>query len=257
MRRRLIRAGPVIVGLSLLSEGGFPKSETVSAGEAHAGRTLQVGPLRAIKSLRDAAMRALDGDQVLVDPGEYRGDVAVWTQRGLSIRAAGGKVVLVANGASAEGKGIFVFRGGDALVENLAFTGARSPDRNGAGIRLDVGGRLTVRRFRFEDNENGILTSNDPSSELHLTDSEFLNNGAGDGQSHNVYVGLIAQLTVTCAWPRSTARTSTTSARRLPKWPERAKTVGFLDNPSGQVRAARRMQLISKKKWSLAQAVLS
>lgn len=95
--------------------------------------------------------------------------------------------------------------GGDALVENLDFTGARSPDRNGAGIRLDVGGRLTVKRCRFEGNENGILTSNDPSSEQHLTDSEFLNNGAGDGQSHNVYVGLIAQLTVTCASPRSTA----------------------------------------------------
>jgi hypothetical protein len=53
---------------------------------------------------------------VLVDAGEHRGDVAVWKQRGLVIRA---------------------------------FRGAASSGRNGAGIRLDVDSRLSVHRCRL------------------------------------------------------------------------------------------------------------
>ena len=158
---------------------------------------MHVGPSRDIKTLREASQQARDADLVLVDAGEYRGDVAVWTQRGLVIRANGGKARLFADGASAEDKGIFVFRQADAVVEDLEFRGARSNDRNGAGIRLDTGSRLSVERCRFEDNETGILTSNDGVSELHLRDSAFVRNGPGAGQNHNVYVGAIARLTVT------------------------------------------------------------
>jgi hypothetical protein len=55
---------------------------------------------------------------------------------------------------------------------------------------------LTVRNCRFIDNEDGILTSNNGASELRIENSEFGGNGAGDGQSHNLYVGQIRQLTV-------------------------------------------------------------
>jgi len=162
-----------------------------------AGRTLRVGPNQDIKTLADAAKQARDGDTVLVDAGEYRGDVAVWNQSGLLIRGEGGRAVLRADGASAEGKAIFVVRGRDVRVQELDFTGARVRDRNGAGIRLERKGQLSVERCRFHDNENGILTANDADAELQIIDSEFTDNGAGDGQSHNLYVGAIGKLAVT------------------------------------------------------------
>ena len=203
-RRGLLSGASDAVGLALLGSGLLTAVSRAATDPQRANRTLNVGPLREIKTLREAATLARDGDLVLVDSGEYRGDVAVWPQSDLVIRARTGKVMLAAGGASAEGKGIFVFRGTDVRVENIDFAGARSPDGNGAGIRLDVGGRLTVSQCRFEDNQNGILTSNDGSGELHLIDSEFTRNGAGDGQSHNLYVGTIGRLTVTgCYFARA------------------------------------------------------
>lgn len=82
-------------------------------------------------------------------------------------------------------------------LQNLDFTGARVPDRNGAGIRLEPKGQLTVAQCRFHHNPTGILTANDPNGELHVVDSEFADNGATAGLSHNLYVGSIGKLTVT------------------------------------------------------------
>ena len=63
-------------------------------------------------------------------------------------------------------------------------------------VRLERG-RLRWLDASFEGNENGILTSNDASIELHVSESTFLNNGAGDGYSHHLYAGRIATLEVT------------------------------------------------------------
>jgi hypothetical protein len=104
-------------------------------------------------------------------------------------------VRLIAAGASAEGKAIWVIRRGEVTVENIEFIGARVEDRNGAGIRLE-GGHLTVRRCVFFDNQNGILTGNEAGTRLDIESSEFAYNGAGDGLSHNLYVGQIDALRV-------------------------------------------------------------
>jgi hypothetical protein len=138
---------------------------------------------------------ARDGDIIEIAAGDYIGDTAVWTQANLEIRGINGRPRLIAAGQAVEGKGIWVIRGGEIVVENIEFTGARVPDRNGAGIRLERG-KLTVRRCVFTDNENGMLVGNDPSTILEIEDSEFGNNGAGDGQSHNLYVGTIQRFVV-------------------------------------------------------------
>ncbi len=156
---------------------------------------LRVGPGQAIRTLAEAAKQARDGDIVEVDSGDYVGDVAVWRQSKLTIRAASGRVRLIAAGANAEGKGIWVIRGGNVLVQGFDFIGAAVPDRNGAGIRLDKG-QLVVIDCRFLDNENGILTANHNEITLKIEDSEFGRNGSGDGQSHNLYVGGIGRLEV-------------------------------------------------------------
>ncbi|WP_051453195.1 hypothetical protein [Dechloromonas agitata] len=161
-----------------------------------AGERLEVGPNKELKTLSAASMVAKDGDLIEVEAGDYVADVATWKQNEIVIRARNGRVRLVASGAAAEAKAIWVVRGGKLTVEGFDFVGAKVKDKNGAGIRLEKG-RLSVVDCGFFDNENGILTGGDAESTLEIQNSEFGNNGHGDGQSHNLYVGAIAMLKVT------------------------------------------------------------
>lgn len=157
---------------------------------------IHVGANRPIKTIGEAARRVREGDTVEVDAGDYVGDVAVWSKDNLSLRAVGGRARLLANGAAAEGKGTWVVRAQGITVEGFEFSGARVPDHNAAGIRFEQGS-LTVRDCIFVNNENGILTSNNPQLVLEIENSEFGLNGHGDGLTHNLYVGAIARLSVT------------------------------------------------------------
>jgi hypothetical protein len=165
--------------------------------------TLQVGPGRQIHTISEAAKMARNGDTILVDPGVYAGDVAVFNQDRLTIRATGGRARLAANGANAEGKAIWVVRGGHIVVENFEFTGARVPDRNGAGIRFE-NGTLVVRNCLFRDNENGILSSNNKDAELQIENSEFDHNGTEEGRAHQLYAGDIGRLQVSGSYFHNT-----------------------------------------------------
>lgn len=180
-------------GTALLASGAvFAQSSLPVASDP----VMQVGPDRAIKSIASAADLARAGTTIQVDAGVYPADVAVWQQDGITVRAGGGRVRLLAQGAAAEGKAIWVVRARGMRVEGFDFVGARVADRNGAGIRLERG-TLVVRDCSFVDNQNGLLTSNDPTVELDVINSEFGYNGYGDGQSHNLYAGTIARLSVT------------------------------------------------------------
>ncbi|MDO8450873.1 MAG: hypothetical protein Q7T10_18935 [Rhodoferax sp.] len=155
-----------------------------------------MGPTKAIKTIANAARLARAGSTIEVDSGDYAGDVAVWEHDGLTVRAVGGRVRLLAQGAAAEGKGIWVVRANGMRVEGFDFEGAAVPDRNGAGIRLEKGS-LLVRNCSFMRNEMGLLTSNDPATVLEVENSEFAYNQRPDGHNHNLYVGQIARLSVT------------------------------------------------------------
>ncbi|UCE30388.1 MAG: hypothetical protein JSW68_09930 [Burkholderiales bacterium] len=175
-------------------------TDDVSApGATPAGRVLRVGPEHEITSLARAAAVARDGDTILITPGDYRGDVAVWEQPRLTLRAEGGAVRVIADGKSAEGKGNWVVRGDAVLIEGVEFIGSRVPHRNGAGIRFERG-RLTLRRCRFLDNEMGLLTSNDAEARLIVESCAFIGNGRDDGHNHNLYVGTIDRLSVTASY---------------------------------------------------------
>ena len=171
--------------------GALPATES----EQRTSRTIRVGQDYPVKTIAAAARLAQDGDIIEITAGDYVGDTAVWTQTDLKIRGINGRPRLIAEGKAAEEKGIWVIRGGDILVENIEFTGARVANRNGAGIRFERG-KLKVRKCVFKDNENGMLVGNDPSMILEIEDSEFGDNGAGDGQSHNLYVGTIERFVV-------------------------------------------------------------
>ncbi|GGD08165.1 right-handed parallel beta-helix repeat-containing protein [Nocardioides daphniae] len=166
-------------------------------------RTLRVGPDRALTTPSAAAAVARDGDTVLIDAGVYSGDVATWPQDDLTLRSVrSGKAVrahLKAAGRHAQGKATWVISGDRVRVEGIEFSGSVVPDRNGAGIRSE-GTDLVVVRSWFHHNQMGLLTVADDRSDIVVRDSRFFRNGAGDGLSHNLYVGAVRSLTVTGSW---------------------------------------------------------
>ncbi len=186
-----------LVFLSLLAGSVAAKSPQ---DPLHGQRILHVGKGQEFPTVAAAARKAQDGDIVEIEAGTYWRDVATWTQNKLTLRGVHGRVRLMAAGAAAEGKAIWVFRGGDFLVENIEFSGARVADKNGAGIRFEKG-RLVVRNCVFSGNEMGLLTSNDRSAELEIESSEFGANDFDDARNHHhLYAGEIARLRVTSSY---------------------------------------------------------
>jgi hypothetical protein len=166
------------------------------AQTAH-GATLRVGHGEEFASIAEAARAARDGDTVEIMSGLYLGDVAVWSQRLLTIRGIGTRPVLNADGRDAEGKAIWVIRNGDFTIENIEFRGARVSSGNGAGIRFE-GGKLTLRNCSFVDNQMGILTGHDPASELVIENCRFADAPRQTSPlPHLLYVGKIARFSLT------------------------------------------------------------
>lgn len=183
-----VRTVLVAIVLALLAQPAAPPP-------AGAARVLQVGPGRQYAVPSQAAAAAVDGDVIEIDAGVYAGDAAVWRADDLTIRGVGGMAHLMAAGANAEGKGIWVIKGNGTRVENIEFSGAEVADRNGAGIRQE-GADLTVRNCSFHDNENGILAGDNAASTIVVEYSTFADNGYGDGRTHNMYINEVKQFTL-------------------------------------------------------------
>lgn len=159
-----------------------------------AGAELHVGEGQAFPRPSSAAAAAKDGDMVVIHAGVYRRDVCAWRASNLVIKGEGpAKSILDSEGTVCGGKAIWILQGTNTSVEGLCFRGAASRDRNGAGIRLEADG-LAVLDCRFEGNENGILCGALPGCTVTLRRCSFYNNGAGDGFSHNLYIGAIRKL---------------------------------------------------------------
>jgi Flp pilus assembly protein TadD len=158
-------------------------------------RVLKVGPDQQLKRPSDAASVAQDNDIIEIEGGRYAGDVALWKQNGLLLRGVNGRPQLDSQGRTAQEQGIWVFRGNDIVVENIEFSGAKARARNGSGIRF-FGRNLTVRDSYFHHNQDGVLTWTAPEGDVLIERSEFAHNGAGDGQSHNIYIGHVRTFTL-------------------------------------------------------------
>jgi Right handed beta helix region len=157
-----------------------------AAPAAHAA-TRTVGPGKTYAQPCAAIAAAQDGDVIEIDAGgNYAGDVCAVTRNNLTLRGVGGRAHIDAAGKAYGGKGTWVISGANTTVENIELSGAKVPDLNGAGIRQEGAG-LTVRNCFFHDNEDGILSGG--NGEILIEGSEFARNGAGDGYSHNMYIG--------------------------------------------------------------------
>ena len=176
---------------------------TVAAAAMGAPKVRQVGPKAKYKTPCRAFAAAGDGDTIEIDArGDYKGDVcAIWKNR-LTIRGVNGRPKIDAAGKAAEGKAIWVVKGGGTVVDNIEFTGAAVGEFNGAGIRQEGRG-LTVLNCYFHHNENGILTSWDVG-EIRVEHSEFGWNGHANGLAHNIYVGGTARFTLNASYMHHT-----------------------------------------------------
>ncbi len=158
------------------------------------GRELWVGPNELYATLNAAIGDSQDGDTIFIRAGVYENDFSVINTE-VSIIGVGGKAHLMATQQIGNGKAILVTNA-NISIENIEFSGAAVRDLNGAGIRAQFGD-LTIRNSYFHDNENGILTSVDPTSNVLIEDSIFDHNGNGTNKTHHIYAGGINSITVT------------------------------------------------------------
>ncbi len=158
-------------------------------------RDINVGVLRAHKTLAAGVAAASSGDRLLLDPGIYLDDTAS-IDKPLTIEGTGGVTLKITRHLDNQ-KGILIGNA-DLTVRNLTFDGAfvlDSEGKNGAGIRMQRG-NLTVENCTFQNNQDGMLVNPIAGGTVTVAGSTFLNNGAGDGYSHGIYVNEVAQLTV-------------------------------------------------------------
>jgi hypothetical protein len=155
-------------------------------------RILRVGPGQPYAVPSQAAAAAKDGDVVEISPALYAGDAAVWRANDLTLRGVGGRPHLIADGASALGKAIWVIQGNNVLIENIQFSGAKVPDENGAAIRAEAE-KLVIRDCYIHDNQMGILAGN-ANADILIENSEF--SGSYGDHNHNIYMGNIRQFTL-------------------------------------------------------------
>jgi hypothetical protein len=195
-----MRRSPALVAIAL-----------VLAPSAALAATLEVGPNKPYAKPCQAIAAAQPGDVIEVDAaGDYTGDTCAWSTDGLTVRGVNGRAKIDLGGAApAQKKGIFTVYAPTATIENLELSGAAisaNDGNNGAGIRHQ-GLVLTVRDCYLHDNQDGILGGPlangqpaDGQGEVLIERTELAKNGAGDGQSHNVYLNHYAKVTMRASW---------------------------------------------------------
>ncbi len=164
--------------------------------------TLSVGPGKTYAKPCAAIAAAQAGDVIEVDAsGNYDGDTCAWSTDNLTVRGVGGRAKIDLTGVTpAQQKGIFTIAAPNATIENFELSGAAisaNAGNNGAGIRHQ-GLNLTVTNCYLHDNQDGILgaPTTDGQGNVVIEYSEFANNGAGDGFSHNMYLNHYASFTL-------------------------------------------------------------
>ncbi len=162
--------------------------------------SLTVGAGQEYTTIHAAVAASHDGDTIYVQAGTYVNDYSEITDK-ISLVGVGGMVHLATDKAAPNGKGIFVLvADNDITVDHFEFSGATDGSLNGAGIRYQAG-NLTITNSYFHDNQEGLLATPDPAhygkGSITIDHSEFAHNGAGDGYSHNIYIGKIANFTIT------------------------------------------------------------
>lgn len=189
-------------GLGSVSGAAPASSAPASVPRNPGGKVLVVGPGHPYRTPCQAIAAARAGDTVQIDAagnGGYAGDVCGWSTDGLMIVGFNGRAHVDAAGRNSGGKGTWVIAGKGTTIDNVELSGAAVPDGNGAAIRQEGAG-LTVRRSFLHDNQNGILAGDNAASDIVVEATELARNGAGDGYTHNLYLGHVRSFTMRYSW---------------------------------------------------------
>ena len=155
--------------------------------------TLTVGAGQQYSSISAAVAASHDGDVVQVQAGTYTNDFAEIKTK-ITLEGVGGMVHMVSTGSIPNDKGILI-TDTDVTIDHFEFSGASGASGNDAGVRYQ-GGNLVLTNDYFHNNQDGLLANPSSTGTITIKGSEFASNGAGDGYTHNIYVGDIAKLSI-------------------------------------------------------------
>lgn len=193
---------------------GMVSAVFFGTASASAG-VLEVGPGKAYATPSAAFGAARDGDTIVIAEGVYNDVCYCPATPNLTVRGAGiNKTVIDGSTFNAPSyaqggphiagwKGLWVVTAEGWTIEDVTFRNARIPadaGGNGAGLRYEADGDVTIRRCSFTGNQNGILCGALPHATMTIEASEFHDNGnhaewgGEEGYTHNLYIGVIKEL---------------------------------------------------------------
>jgi hypothetical protein len=181
--KKLLLAGLAVLAAPLSAQGNAP---FVIAETGQGFARLQ----QAVDAAGDRQVT------IRIAPGTYR-ECAVQTAGRISFVAAQPGTA-VFDGVTCEGKAALVLRGRGARIEGLTFQNLRVPDGNGAGIRIEAG-NLHIVETLFRNSEQGILSSDDPASQIVIERSTFSRLGRCDrglSCAHSIYINRFGSLRI-------------------------------------------------------------
>ncbi len=186
----------LIGAIAALAVAAIPMAALLAQDRVAPFTVVETG--RGYERLQDAVDAIGDArGAIAIAPGRYE-QCAVQSAGQISFLAVEpGSVVF--DGVTCEGKAALVLRGRSAEVSGLVFQNMRVPDYNGSGIRLEQG-NLTVAESWFRDSQQGILTHNDPGSQLVVDRSTFTRLGTCEGAggcAHSIYTGEYGHVRIT------------------------------------------------------------
>ena len=159
-------------------------------------------------TIQDAVDAAAPGDTINVQAGTYENEF-LDIRKSLVLQAVNGRVFMTATEDAPNGKGIITEGGSgvDLTINGFDISGATVSDddgANGAAIRYE-GGNLSLNNVYIHNNQEGILAFPLPdlsgTGTIAIDHSEFAFNGdasgPGSGFTHNLYIGDVANFTIT------------------------------------------------------------
>jgi len=162
------------------------------------GMVLTVGAGMEFATLGAALRNAVNGDTIAVKAGTYVNDFSV-VNANVTIVAVGGMVNEVGTEEPTNGKGI-ITADASLKISGFSFTGAGTGDQYGnvAGIRYEAG-NLSVSYCDFHNLQDGLLATPWVSNTgtVNIDHSSFEQDGSGDGYTHDIYVGDVADFNLT------------------------------------------------------------
>src|SRR5690242_4868402 len=125
---------------------------------------LTVGSGMTYSTIAAAVAASKDGDVIQVKAGTYTNDFLTINTK-ITIEGVGGMVKMVATTPPPNGKAMIVTNN-TVTLQNLEISGVAVSDLNGAAVRYQGVGDLTILNCYFHDNQEGLLAADNPTGTI-------------------------------------------------------------------------------------------